>query len=1075
MKRKYFWFICMSIFLFLGLNHLAFGKPLSQRLDVSFGDANEWIENLDSQEVEEQIRDWATFGLAGLLNIDIETLRNFSYDKTPLRDSLFADITTNRVGPGRSLPDGKGTLHLLVPKNDPYAARTIGMLLDDYRKDSGNDPKNVRVYRYKIDLKEQNVVLEPSGLESSEEVRKIYGYHRMPVDTQDGLMKFLKKARHLSRLEIHQGKIWAEGWDWPAVPSGAITLDDISVLYEGYLLAALGIGREPGFSLDPGPLMEQEEILDLLKESSFPKVEEAFEAADNFQLIRFLGILGSNSEEETETLFNETLILENELIRKYGDIFQTVSKIDDPPYQLARYEGGLQGTEIGMTYFYTDIVAKAWPMGKGTGIPTGKVPGFVSDIQAKTPWGHCGSGSEQGRLWFGLREEAVSIHENHIDFGSPVARLFSKVNDQLREDQETEPSYRFGRIMRWWDRNYIPMADYEPQYHRLDQLMRWGAALAWLINNEDLILPEFSLPTKQENLHFAEWMSSHSELKWKYDISFVTPAEVKTEALLTIYSEYFEDCGSTGLRWSGGISSPGLKKITTIKDRTPNLGPEVNRGGTTKLGTNFSVKTQTGTIQNGPASRTLYEIAGDTTKIGIVGEERKVWSFSGLKGWIKEDAPRIISLDLSARKGFISQEMSLQGHKIGKLFINNEATIASVHWKPGILARTSQALTSIQKSLGKGKTLSESSTSSHGASLVYTDHANSREFLRLDTPGSQRWVSIEEKLVPAEEHLAFRLGAPGKPLQDPTWYTANFTESPSLSSTSGQSVKWLAVEIKDGVKPARIIDSIPPTSETSKLNAHYAHANHKGVLAFHKKDILTSADDPIFGFNGTPEGVTFFKPGILEKITKAQRDAQTANDGYARAVTLSEENVALVKPEGLTIVPLNDKWNSRVLEAIKGDGSKKYPLVKIDNDQPFIVSKIDSPKFGETIGPIDLAEIIIPQRKTFGNKPRGPPIYLNTKLSDGIILEEGAILAEGVGRGRQVRIKTLVIPKNRFDEINGTDIIASNKTEWRSLSRPLLDVSVNDEKQEDGTIWLIYSDDDCREKQLPSYCETNSL
>ncbi|WP_242909306.1 hypothetical protein [Actinomadura terrae] len=42
-------------------------------------------------------------------------------------------------------------------------------------------------------------------------------------------------------------------------------------------------------------------------------------------------------------------------------------------YHRARYEGGLEGTEVGMTLFYTDLIAKNWSFGIGTGVPVKKV------------------------------------------------------------------------------------------------------------------------------------------------------------------------------------------------------------------------------------------------------------------------------------------------------------------------------------------------------------------------------------------------------------------------------------------------------------------------------------------------------------------------------------------------------------------------------------------------------------------------------------------------------------------------------------------------------------------------------
>lgn len=112
-------------------------------LSISYGEAAAWLERLPVEDRDDQIRDYALLGLASLLELDLPDLRNALYDQTPLRDLLFWDLAANRSGPGRSLYDGDGTLHVLVPLDDPYAARTIGLVLDDQRKDSRQDAEQV--------------------------------------------------------------------------------------------------------------------------------------------------------------------------------------------------------------------------------------------------------------------------------------------------------------------------------------------------------------------------------------------------------------------------------------------------------------------------------------------------------------------------------------------------------------------------------------------------------------------------------------------------------------------------------------------------------------------------------------------------------------------------------------------------------------------------------------------------------------------------------------------------------------------------------------------------------------------
>ena len=92
---------------------------LADRYEISYSEATEWLEQLDSEERVEQIRDWAVVSLAALLNVDAETFRDYAFDKTPIRDPIFSDLTENFIGKGRKFLDGQSTLHLLVPEDDP--------------------------------------------------------------------------------------------------------------------------------------------------------------------------------------------------------------------------------------------------------------------------------------------------------------------------------------------------------------------------------------------------------------------------------------------------------------------------------------------------------------------------------------------------------------------------------------------------------------------------------------------------------------------------------------------------------------------------------------------------------------------------------------------------------------------------------------------------------------------------------------------------------------------------------------------------------------------------------------------
>jgi len=567
-----------------------------QTLTVSYADSAEWLERLPAEERDEQIRDWAVFGLANLLDFDQRQLDENFWDKSPVRDPFLIDLIAYHNGPGRSLLDsgsnefltGDDTLHVLVPEDAPYRARTIGMVLDNRRRDMEDDPNEVILYDYRIDYNTQEVLLIPSEAQPTQAVRAEYGYVEMQIETLDDLQTFLAQTQHLSQIRVENDTLWVGGWNWPDVPTGRVTAQDLTVLQQGYLNADDSLLlREPAFSLDSGPQLTLEELLPILEplypelvgvdEQAILFIEEWTEWLTSDDLLLY--VTEPDFLSDVILRIDETEEIECSIIFPYSECYERIwatlgdrsrpwqllsyAYLGDPPHQYARYEGGLEGTDVGMTYFYTDILAKGWFYDLGAGNPYGRVEGFVPKALSNVPWSHCKTGDESGRIWFGLNEDSLLVSPDGVNFGDITTRLFTLVEDPNYGEREIEPSYSFGQGVWWWDQHYLPMADYEPQYHRLDQLMRWSAAIAWLVDEDNLLLPEAPPETIQTDWRFDEWLTGHPELKWQFDIPFIEVPNQTTETVLRLFSDPYQNCDTSWIS-SGGVTGPRRELIRDI-------------------------------------------------------------------------------------------------------------------------------------------------------------------------------------------------------------------------------------------------------------------------------------------------------------------------------------------------------------------------------------------------------------------------------------------------------------------------------------------------------------------------------
>lgn len=1170
----------------------------TETLTVSYAEAADWLTSLPQEDHADQIRDWALWGLADLLKLDVETLRDAFYDQTPVRDPLFYGIATNAIGPGRALPDADGNLHILVPLDDAFPDRTVGMALDDYRKNSAVDPTWVLIYRYTIDYAQQQVTLQPEPAAALAAVRQAHGFVEMPLPTLSTLEDFLAQTTHLSYLELRDGTLWAGGWQWSNLPANLITAQDLTVLQTGYRQAAAPsafdpsailtpeqqkawdfitafeaaetdeefgdllfsayvfnelltpvervdfefklapavsaaesekimtelvalvyqritqllsnkVGqrsagsalREPGFSLDPGRSLSIDELLNLLNAEQFPGLDTYPEVVDfavslaktttgeEFGNLIFSDFVVDTllSEEQVTTFWSdwenaETEQAQTEVYRSYKNlVFGQIDYLIGPsftqllfntadghsPYQAARYDGGLRGTEVGMTYYYTDLVAKAWSMEKGTGAPVGKVDGFVSDIAAKTPWGHCRteSGFESGRLWFGLRDEAVAASDTRIDLGSVATRVFTLADNPDGSETEVEPSYSFGRIIWWWDRHYLSMADYEPQYHRLDQLMRWGAAIAWLVDHDAVFLPEVPADQVKKDWRFDQWLAAHPEVKWSYDIPFVQPSDVTTEALLTLYSEPADDCGTTWV-YSGGISSPAITKITSLRNVRPTLTWSVSRAGLQTTGTTFSSATRSGTIVDfsGLVRWNLKPIVNNAAVVETIADGRKVWSFGGLKAWVPETIERRIAQGITINPGGTIRNLRVQGVEIGNLSVSSTAKTATIRWQPSLLDRARTLTTQVQEGLTKpGASLQQAVSEAAKTSGAYLDDAG-RAYLPIRDGAGLRWMQIEESLVTSSDDFAFRLGAPGATTNGPLWYTARLRPSlPVPVLADGNPAQWIAVIPEEQTPNLFWLRGVQqPAATAQKVPFRYAGSEAKGIVIIDGNQLIAAADDPLFGLAANAEQHLLLHNPLIRESIALQQGLRANGSPYAVGLGVGDETLLIDKTTGW-IVPKNSPWHTRVQATLRQGSSPESATFKIQHNQAWIVTQTPGVKMikSEAMALENYASPLLPGA---GTSIRGPPRYLHSRLANEF-LAEGQIPVGGIRSGQQVRVVTVELPANYVGKIE-PDILTTGRTEW---IRPwVIDVPP---PLQDTQVMFAYIEGDCEETADGLHCE----
>ena len=254
-------------------------------------------------------------------------------------------------------------------------------------------------------------------------------------------------------------------------------------------------------------------------------------------------------------------------------------------FQAARYDGTLQGTEVGMILFYTDLLAKLWLSDRFHTTPSRQIDGFVSqlDIQVSPLYKQDIAEHSSTRLWFGKHDKGFQVADDgetllldHI-----ATRVYAAGSDPLQPGKESEANIVAATFLKWWDSHYEEIARYEPQYQRLNEVMRWSILIGWLNDKGKGDALDFLTPVKVYHEHrFPEWARKQPDLRFKnwgdscasnlksmetekYSGVCFYPhdyKDCKTEALPLLVSRNYVRFGEIG-SYSGGVSLVGRGEV----------------------------------------------------------------------------------------------------------------------------------------------------------------------------------------------------------------------------------------------------------------------------------------------------------------------------------------------------------------------------------------------------------------------------------------------------------------------------------------------------------------------------------
>ncbi|HEX6900947.1 MAG TPA: hypothetical protein VF789_14585 [Thermoanaerobaculia bacterium] len=534
----------------------------------------------------EQLRDWVWRTVLARLaarGAGPELLASIARQPL-LRDETLAHILDVPVGRGRTAVDKEGTVYVLVDRSSPRRTREDALeAIDQEALLLGEMPKRVEVYG--MTIKRSTAEAEVCRLGSFDQgwarsPRK--GFRHARVTTAEGLAGFLEGGVDLLSASCTAGGLELTGRVRARGSRAPVTVEHIAALHASP--AYVPVDRLL-VEIPPEARSRAEEMGDQIDEA-LRLVEQGapLPRGADLESERFLARLFEWKQRYPLVPTADLILSLQAQMSGLDNLGFSLDPRTDPlqksGYQCARYDGPVAGTKAAMTMFYTDLLAKLWAINWRNAAPTGLVPGFVSVAEHPGASTYCeqDEGVPYTRIWFGSRQEGfLRDEQDKLRFAPNATRLFALGSAAGPEQSaEVEPAADMLRFIRWWDRNYSSMAEWEPQYELLNQLVKWTLVqrMAQAAPSNCLSFLDQVQPERTER--FDRWLAVRKDLRWQGPLPLVDKPHEKTECLDLFQSSWFGRCGNLA-KLSGGVGLPAKEEYASRPVRARDPRPYVRR------------------------------------------------------------------------------------------------------------------------------------------------------------------------------------------------------------------------------------------------------------------------------------------------------------------------------------------------------------------------------------------------------------------------------------------------------------------------------------------------------------------
>lgn len=660
--------------------------PLNQPRLIDFLVDKGSLKGLSERQQKNQLLDWLLFAISSSKGLATSEIYQ-SLDRLPtFRYGYTKPFPNLQHGDTRSLHIGQGQIVALLPKGISKQERMdkLAQIADRHRKDLGTIPTSLTVFEYEINSDRQFALLTRREVLDTQKffTKGNYGYYEAEIKNLKELWHFLERVDDITFAQVKNSNLTVAGRQSNNRQHLGIRVEDLAAIWQsGQKIHSAG----SVFSLEPSYDYRSLENFLAKVEPSLRSLTSGNSPAITQQDIQQAKVgLAQNNEIPYLELANKLSRSNNPTVAEQGQT--ALVQAMRYRFQVARYGGNLQGTEVGMLLFYTDLLAKLWALDYLSHTPERDITDFqaLAPVPVSSTYAPPIKEPSGIRIGFGIRDSDFQVvnASNSLFLAPNATQVYTAAYDPLQPSASKTTTADADAFLRWWNDRYeqVLIRD-EPQYERLDEIIKWGLLISWLNEtNQSEVLGFLRTVTVKRNHWFPDWAQTNSaQLKFPVwnQVNFYQQGykDTKTEALPILASVTSKQMGREKIV-SGGIRirfRPRYNRVPDVQPPRipkpdiplPNLNP-VKVTGRARENVNFrsfesefaNLKFTNNFSRQGSGFRIATNLDG--TDLGSLNVARTENGFT--VGWMSQDTLQEQSLVKAISQDSTNVEQALSKH-----------------------------------------------------------------------------------------------------------------------------------------------------------------------------------------------------------------------------------------------------------------------------------------------------------------------------------------------------------------------------------------------------------------------------